>query len=1060
MTARKRNDTSPPVPAKISAPRLSDVYERTALFRTLDTACKKRLVWFAAPAGAGKTSGVTTYLKSRRLPFLWYNVDARDGDVANLFHFLTLAAKLASRRRKLRLSAFSVEHQAGISAFARGFFEDLCRQRPAPSVIVLDDYQDAKSDLFDDVVREAINALPRGITAIVISRAEPPPSLARLAASADCAFLRTDDLRLTPRETLGLIRVYRPDLRGAELKRALPRITELTNGWAAALTLLLQTDHIAGIDHREVSEFSDRLFDYFAAEIFDRATPGQRELLLKTSVVPSLTSTVAARLTGNEDAGRMLAELERRSFLMQRLGSSGAYRYHPLLRDFLLRRAETAFGSAAVEELHRCAAKALVEMEQIDEAMEQLETARELALRTRLILSVAPSYVAKGRGRTIEAWIGRLPADCLESNGWLLYWQGVCCMPYANARPRALLELAYARFTHDRDVLGLYLACAAALQAVVHEGGDFSHLDPWIERVEALEKSGLPCPPQFELMVATGMALASSMRLMDTSYHRKWIERATTLAARSEDIEQRTLTGGFMAIYIVLFRNYFDSAVIVETLRAAAHAAESSTVAQLTFMQADALCLWACGNNHACLALVRDALAVAARTGVFAWNNFLHGVGVAAALALDDAPAAREFLASLAEAAELRGGWQAGFYFFNAGWDALVRGEGTLALYYAERAQRSAETVGPPFGRVVAPFAVAQSLACLGRKQEAVAALDTAGRLARSAGCELVLHACLLVEADLFWQEDRPRALVSLRKGFALARAHGYHTMYWLSPQLLARAAVRALENDIEPDHVRTTITRRQLAPDPAPVHLEAWPWRYRLYALGTFEVRREVEFSAGAPGTMGARQAPVVLKGKPRELLQALVACGGRAVRETELIDALWPEAQGDTGRRVFDTTLHRLRRQLGDERVVSLSSGRVSLEEHLCSVDVWALDAIMLHAKNEIARGADAAVLARLTQRLLAVYRGPLLSELDDAISWAEQPRQRLRSKFVGIAASLGRALEDACAFDTAIALYEHALDAEPLAESMRAALTRCLATVSLGLPQLAGERIAHRD
>lgn len=147
----------PIVPAKISIPRLTETYDRRHVFRALDAARKKPVLWISAPAGAGKTSVVTTYLAACRLPALWYNVDARDGDAANLFHYLTLAAKVAAPRRKVALPVFTTGNQHG--AVARGFFEALYEQRPSPSAIVLDDYHDARSELFDEVVRELIAAV-------------------------------------------------------------------------------------------------------------------------------------------------------------------------------------------------------------------------------------------------------------------------------------------------------------------------------------------------------------------------------------------------------------------------------------------------------------------------------------------------------------------------------------------------------------------------------------------------------------------------------------------------------------------------------------------------------------------------------------------------------------------------------------------------------------------------------------------------------------------------------------------------------------------------------------
>jgi ATP/maltotriose-dependent transcriptional regulator MalT len=84
MVARKRKRKLAVTPAKISAPQLES-YRRGRLFQLLDRARRKRVTFITAPAGAGKTSLIVSYLEARKLPALWYNVDRRDADVANLF---------------------------------------------------------------------------------------------------------------------------------------------------------------------------------------------------------------------------------------------------------------------------------------------------------------------------------------------------------------------------------------------------------------------------------------------------------------------------------------------------------------------------------------------------------------------------------------------------------------------------------------------------------------------------------------------------------------------------------------------------------------------------------------------------------------------------------------------------------------------------------------------------------------------------------------------------------------------------------------------------------------
>lgn len=71
-----------------------------------------------------------------------------------------------------------------------------------------------------------------------------------------------------------------------------------------------------------------------------------------------------------------------------------------------------------------------------------------------------------------------------------------------------------------------------------------------------------------------------------------------------------------------------------------------------------------------------------------------------------------------------------------------------------------------------------------------------------------------------------------------------------------------------------------------------------RVHTLGRFAV--EVD---GAPLRFGVKGPR-----KPLALLKALIARGGRGVRAEPLVEALWPDADGDHAQRSFRVALHRL--------------------------------------------------------------------------------------------------------------------------------------------------------
>jgi ATP/maltotriose-dependent transcriptional regulator MalT len=86
--------------AKITPPQTCGIFQRERVFRLLDEGRLSSVEWVAGPAGSGKTTLAASYLESRRLPCLWYQIDEGDGDLASFFYYLGLAAKTISPRSR------------------------------------------------------------------------------------------------------------------------------------------------------------------------------------------------------------------------------------------------------------------------------------------------------------------------------------------------------------------------------------------------------------------------------------------------------------------------------------------------------------------------------------------------------------------------------------------------------------------------------------------------------------------------------------------------------------------------------------------------------------------------------------------------------------------------------------------------------------------------------------------------------------------------------------------------------------------------------------------------
>lgn len=254
-----------PLLAKINPPRLSRVLPRERLFTALDAARCHPVVWITAQPGAGKTTLVNSYLESRQLDRLWYQVDAADADAATFFHYLGLAVEQATPGQHSAMPRLTPEYLGGLRRFAQRYFEQAYSRISPHAVLVLDNYQDAGETCFiHDFIAEGLERIPAGINVIIVSRSPPPPAMARLQLNGLLALLDDATLRLTLEESQGFAELHASDV----TPDVLDRLHASVHGWAAGLVLMLEQIRRSPDMTAWPSDSTHAvLFDYFAGEI-------------------------------------------------------------------------------------------------------------------------------------------------------------------------------------------------------------------------------------------------------------------------------------------------------------------------------------------------------------------------------------------------------------------------------------------------------------------------------------------------------------------------------------------------------------------------------------------------------------------------------------------------------------------------------------------------------------------------------------------------------------------------------------------------------------------------
>lgn len=208
-----------------------------------------------------------------------------------------------------------------------------------------------------------------------------------------------------------------------------------------------------------------------------------------------------------------------------------------------------------------------------------------------------------------------------------------------------------------------------------------------------------------------------------------------------------------------------------------------------------------------------------------------------------------------------------------------------------------------------------------------------------------------------------------------------------------------------------------------------------RIHMLGRFSVAIDGQPVSGNGNGKSNGKA----KQRPLALLKALIAFGGRGVASSQLSESLWPDSEGDLGVRNLTVTLHRLRHLLRVHAAVLQHDGKLTLNAHVCWVDVWSFERSVndgLRRLNEPASG-DAAELH--LRAALSLYSGHFLSRESEE-SWVLTPQLRLKTKFERLVAALTMHLENRDRFVDAIDLCLHALESDPLNELLYRRMMSC--------------------
>jgi DNA-binding SARP family transcriptional activator len=574
------------------------------------------------------------------------------------------------------------------------------------------------------------------------------------------------------------------------------------------------------------------------------------------------------------------------------------------------------------------------------------------------------------------------------------------------------------------------MAAAGIIETHFSEMVRFSQMDPWIAALDRVLAQSPTLPGNdAQLSVYASVLIGTLFRQPGHPLLPASVERVWALLDSDADSVRKLTAATFLLVYCV-FTGELDSARQV-ILR-------GEEIASKEPVSALALGLWAAwqGNYYELVHDLPGGLRVLDRAQALAREHGLPHIeflslyfrGLINGL-VGRTEAAATALARMEASVDPRRKHLVAIMCSLRGWLAMWQHKPARALQQGKPAFELAVELGSPSYRIHWGMAMVYGMIETGRRNEARRLITEARRGVAGTAIRCWEPFLLCMEARCAELDgDRTACLELVRSMFAHARGSPHGCYLALLRQYLPAYASMALSAGIETDYVCDLI--RLAGWPPESPHAENWPWRWKIYTLGRFEVvcdDKPLEFGRKAPK-------------KPLGLLRALIALGETGVSEQDLFDHLWPDEDGDAAPKALATTLHRLRGLLGSPDVIELSNGRLTLDTSRVWVDARAFQALLSEA-DEACRRADEVRCRELVQRALDLYRGAFLSQDADA-PWAISTRERLRRRFIQHVAAMGERWERNQQLEHAIECYQRGLEADDLAEPLYQGLMRCYA------------------
>jgi LuxR family maltose regulon positive regulatory protein len=444
---------------------------RTRLLARLCGSLENPVTLLSAPAGSGKSTLVSSWLRESSMPSAWLSLDQADNDPERFWTYLftaldTLYTGVGEHALQVLRSLQTpiIERVLTLLINLLGDGKPTIREEVSEALLVLDDYHVISTQ---DIHRDTaflLEHLPPHLHLIISTRHDPPLRLARLRVSDRLLELRTADLRFS-REEIAVFFARQAEIALSAEEIAL--LEERTGGWAAGLQLvaILLHDQQERPDILQSINSSQRsLVEYLGQEILVHLPEQVQQFLLRTSILEQLEGKLCEVVSGQPDGEETLAWLFQANLFLTPLDELHRwYRYHQVFAE-VLRQHLQQNAATQIPELHRRATRWYREQGMLAEAVTHAHAAEDWESIAIITEETGVELMSRGETRMVMAWVTMMPRSLVFSRLRLFLFD--CWYRWYDGQAAVVVEM-FREYTLRHALPGLEVEDVVTLERAI-----------------------------------------------------------------------------------------------------------------------------------------------------------------------------------------------------------------------------------------------------------------------------------------------------------------------------------------------------------------------------------------------------------------------------------------------------------------------------------------------------------------------------------------------------------------------------------------------------------------